>query len=62
VDSFLEIYSSRSCPEFPITGHDLKDYYFEGQDIKKYLDKLKDLWIESDFVLNKAELLKKLIN
>lgn len=59
---FLDRYSSKVRPIFPIKGHDLQKLNIHGKDIGILLDKLKKDWIESDFTLNKNQLLKLLEN
>ncbi|WP_417904907.1 CCA tRNA nucleotidyltransferase [Candidatus Tisiphia endosymbiont of Micropterix aruncella] len=59
---FLDRYSSKARPIFPIKGHDLQKLNIHGKAIGILLDKLKKDWIESDFTLNKNQLLKLLEN
>lgn len=47
-------------PTFPIKGGDLINIGLAGRDIKEMIEKLKDKWIESEFMLSKEELLKVL--
>lgn len=59
---FLDRYSSKPRPIFPIKGHDLQKLNIHGKAIGILLDKLEKAWIESDFTLNKNQLLKLLEN
>ncbi|MFP3018105.1 MAG: CCA tRNA nucleotidyltransferase [Candidatus Tisiphia sp.] len=59
---FLDRYSSKPRPIFPIKGHDLQKLNIHGKAIGILLDKLAKAWIESDFTLNKNQLLKLLKN
>ncbi|WP_341754619.1 CCA tRNA nucleotidyltransferase [Candidatus Tisiphia endosymbiont of Dioctria rufipes] len=59
---FLDRYSSIPRPIFPIKGQDLQKFNIHGKAIGILLDKLKKDWIESDFTLNKNQLLKLLEN
>ncbi|WP_341760969.1 CCA tRNA nucleotidyltransferase [Candidatus Tisiphia endosymbiont of Thecophora atra] len=59
---FLDRYSSKPRPIFPIKGHDLQKLNIHGKAIGILLDKLAKAWIESDFTLNKNQLLKLLEN
>ena len=55
--------SQWTVPTFPITGKDLKDNGIKpGPEMGKILAKLKELWMESDFMLSKANLLIELKN
>lgn len=45
-------------PVFPVKGLDLQKMYFEGKQIGDKISHLERIWIESDFSLNKEELLK----
>ena len=49
-------------PVFPISGHDLMNLGFYGHKIKRHMDYLKKLWIKSDFVLSKNQLIKLIQN
>lgn len=53
---FMDDYAQRLRPIFPITGYDLPNIH--GKDIALLIRKLKTLWIESDFMLTKEQLLK----
>lgn len=59
---FLDRYSSKPRPIFPIKGHDLQKLNIYGKAIGILLDKLEKAWIESDFTLNKNQLFKLLKN
>ena len=47
-------------PVFPITGHDLHNLNIHGKNVGILLTRLKDYWIESDFITNKDQLLELL--
>lgn len=49
---------NRESLTLPVNGNDLQNLGFSGKSIKTKLEKAKDLWIQSNFSLNKAELLK----
>ncbi|HJK86196.1 MAG TPA: CCA tRNA nucleotidyltransferase [Candidatus Megaira endosymbiont of Nemacystus decipiens] len=49
-------------PVFPISGNDLMNLGFYGQEIKRNMDYLKTLWIQSDFILSKNQLIKLIQN
>ncbi|WP_341747524.1 CCA tRNA nucleotidyltransferase [Candidatus Tisiphia endosymbiont of Dascillus cervinus] len=59
---FLDRYSSKPRPIFPINGHDLQKINIHGKDIGTVIDKLKKSWIASDFTLNKNQLLELVIS
>lgn len=44
-------------PKFPINGNDIAAFGIRGADIATFLESLKMKWIESDFAMNKGELL-----
>lgn len=47
-------------PKFPVDGNDVMNFGIKGADIATCLEAMKLKWIESDFALSKAELLKGL--
>jgi len=49
-----------STPVLPVKGGDLQKMYFEGKEIGDRIRHLESIWMESDFTLNKEELLKLL--
>lgn len=49
-------------PVFPISGNDLMNLGFYGQEIKRHINYLKKLWIQSNFVLSKNQLIKLIQN
>lgn len=49
-----------NLPEFPVTGTDLLKLGLAGKEIGSTLLQLEEIWINSDFKLNKAELLGEL--
>lgn len=50
-----------SKPEFPVSGKDLIERGVgSGKEMGKHLNRLEELWIESNFNLDKSELLEKL--
>lgn len=60
--NFDEIYQriKLAPPKFPINGNDISKLGFKGADIATSLEALKLRWIESDFSLDKEELLESL--
>lgn len=50
--------NSSQLPNFILNGNDLLKLGFKGQDIGLSLQKLRDVWIESGFKINKEKLLK----
>lgn len=59
--SMVENFNNLSVkPLFPITGHDLQRMNIHGKDVGSLLIKLRNHWIESDFTLNRDQLLKLL--
>ena len=59
---FISKYNKRLRPKFPISGNDLLKLTITGQDIGKNLTLLKKIWIDSDFTLNKDQLLQMVYN
>ncbi|MCC8417833.1 MAG: CCA tRNA nucleotidyltransferase [Rickettsia endosymbiont of Bryobia graminum] len=55
---FIKDYSQHQKPIFPCTGHDLQSFNIEGREVGIAIQKLKRVWVESDFTLNKAHLLQ----
>lgn len=63
VEEFYSKFSNIVLPDFPINGHDVKNI-IPSQDIGKFLIHAQRMWIESDFLLSKEDLLalyKKLV-
>ena len=54
----LKFINDFSLPNFPINGNDLMAMGVSGKELGKKLLKAKKLWIESDFKMQKDELLK----
>jgi poly(A) polymerase len=50
----------QNCPKFILNGNDLLNKNIEPKLIGQKLQKLQEIWIESEFKLTKTELLKKL--
>ncbi|WP_410520983.1 poly(A) polymerase [Candidatus Tisiphia endosymbiont of Beris chalybata] len=57
---FIKDYSLRQRPIFPLNGHDLHMQNIHGKVTGKFIRILKELWIESDFMLTKEQLLNML--
>ncbi|XVN42733.1 MAG: CCA tRNA nucleotidyltransferase [Candidatus Rickettsia vulgarisii] len=60
VKQFIKDYSQRQKPIFPCTGHDLQKFNIKGKDIGIVIQKLKMIWIESNFTLDEEGLLQML--
>ncbi len=60
--AFLDKYSCKARPTFPIKGCDLQKINIHGKAIGVLINKLNKAWIASDFMLNKNQLLKLLKN
>jgi poly(A) polymerase len=59
--TLFELPKQWTPPEFPLSGADLKSQGMaEGKALGNQLRALEDAWEESDYVLSKAQLLKKL--
>ena len=56
----LNIIISKAPPKFPISGDEIVKKGFTGKDIGYTLDKLKLIWIQSDFNISKEKLLEKI--
>lgn len=61
VEQFIKDYSQRQKPIFPCTGNDLQKFNIEGKDIGIVIEKLRKIWVESDFTLDKEGLLRILL-
>ena len=61
-NEFISKYNKRLRPKFPISGNDLLKLTITGQDIGKNLTLLKKIWIDTDFTLNKDQLLQMVCN
>jgi len=55
-DIYLSL-SKRSKPKFPINGSDMLALSLKGAEIKQKLSFLEDVWIKSDFMASKEDLL-----
>ena len=53
------IEGAKAVKKFPITGIDLLQKGYSGKKIGEILEKLKKVWINSEFKLNKKQLLSK---
>jgi poly(A) polymerase len=60
-DLFLSLKNS-SIPKFPLDGSDLIKLGYVGKRLGKLIKNLKDKWIESDFALNKEQLINMVKN
>ncbi len=47
-------------PQFPVVSQDLSEKGYAGKDLGAALKKLKDLWVASDFILQKSDLINML--
>ncbi len=59
IKPFLMEYRNKTVPILPINGHDLT-HLATGPNIGEHLINLRQIWIDSNFTLSKAELLAKL--
>jgi hypothetical protein len=59
-EEFLTRFYLRPKPIFPLTGYDLQQKNLHGKTIGKLMSKLKISWIESDFMMDKTQLLQLL--
>ena len=59
---FIAKYNMIKKPRFPITGHDLMKISHTNKTIGRDMQLLNNIWIESNFSLNKKQLLMKLKN
>ena len=53
------IQGAKAITKFPITGIDLLQRGYSGKKLGHILDKLKKVWINSEFKLNKKQLLSQ---
>ena len=53
------IEGAKAVKKFPITGIDLLQRGYSGKKLGEILEKLKKVWINSEFKLNKKQLLSK---
>ncbi len=54
---FLAKWSNTQVPKFPVTGNDLLKLNINNKELGITLNKLKDVWLQSNFTLNKEQLL-----
>ena len=60
-DLFLSLKNS-SIPNFPLNGNDLIKLGYVGETLGKLIKNLKHKWIESDFTLNKEQMINMVKN
>lgn len=58
LNKIIKLINSLKLPNFIINGNDLLEIGLKGKDIGIALEKLRNLWIESDFEINKSQLLE----
>jgi poly(A) polymerase len=59
-DEFTKQYISINKPSFPVKGHDLLKIGISNIELGKCLENLKKIWIDSNFKLNKEELIAQI--
>ncbi len=59
---FIIKYTAKSRPKFPVSGNDLLKLDISGKAIGKNIKFLENIWIETEFTLNKEQLLKMVQN
>lgn len=57
---FIEKYSKKLRENFPISGNHLLELGIQGARLGEIIKSLKNLWIESDFILDKDQLLERI--
>jgi len=60
INDLIKFIEEYKIPEFPVNGNDLLKLGKEGRELGEALSKLKKVWVESDYKLNKQELLSSL--
>lgn len=55
--NFINKYDLKDRPIFPVSGHDMLQLNIKEHNIGKFLEYLKELWIDSNFILTKEQLI-----
>lgn len=54
--------SKRSVPDFPVNGNDLIELGYKGKNIGNIINMLKQIWVDSDFSLDRPTLINMVKN